>query len=98
MRAADAGSGHSDGSAAAAAPDGSTAARPAYEVVRGPGGRPGRAGAGPGTDHQAQPTTEAGREPHGSRTANPDEDAARQWVWGPPGPHENATVLVYRRI
>ncbi|MFF7457079.1 Dyp-type peroxidase [Kitasatospora sp. NPDC008115] len=31
-------------------------------------------------------------------TANPDEDAARQWVWGPPGPHENATVLVYRRI
>ncbi|MFE7487568.1 Dyp-type peroxidase [Kitasatospora sp. NPDC057541] len=31
-------------------------------------------------------------------TANPDEDQARQWVWGPPGPHENATVLVYRRI
>ncbi|MFI9328884.1 Dyp-type peroxidase [Kitasatospora sp. NPDC052868] len=31
-------------------------------------------------------------------TANPDEDAARQWVWGPTGPHENATVLVYRRI
>ncbi|WP_406207617.1 Dyp-type peroxidase [Kitasatospora sp. NBC_01560] len=31
-------------------------------------------------------------------TANPDEDAARQWVWGPAGPHENATVLVYRRI
>ncbi|WP_380282848.1 Dyp-type peroxidase [Kitasatospora purpeofusca] len=31
-------------------------------------------------------------------TANPDEDLARQWVWGPAGPHENATVLVYRRI
>ncbi|MER6363200.1 Dyp-type peroxidase [Kitasatospora sp. NPDC001527] len=31
-------------------------------------------------------------------TANPDEDASRQWVWGPPGRHENATVLVYRRI
>ncbi|MEE1783642.1 Dyp-type peroxidase [Streptomyces sp. SP17BM10] len=31
-------------------------------------------------------------------TANPDDDAARQWVWGPPGPHENGTVLVYRRI
>ncbi|MFF8772650.1 Dyp-type peroxidase [Kitasatospora sp. NPDC015120] len=31
-------------------------------------------------------------------TANPDEDAARQWVWGPPGPHQDATVLVYRRI
>ncbi|MFC5667810.1 Dyp-type peroxidase [Kitasatospora misakiensis] len=31
-------------------------------------------------------------------TANPDEEAARQWVWGPPGPHEHATVLVYRRI
>ncbi|MFJ9952578.1 Dyp-type peroxidase [Kitasatospora sp. NPDC091207] len=31
-------------------------------------------------------------------TANPDQDTARQWVWGPPGPHENATVLVYRRI
>ncbi|MEV6975309.1 Dyp-type peroxidase [Kitasatospora sp. NPDC093806] len=31
-------------------------------------------------------------------TANPDAEAARQWVWGPPGPHENATVLVYRRI
>ncbi|WP_241002358.1 Dyp-type peroxidase [Streptomyces sp. CB01881] len=31
-------------------------------------------------------------------TANPDDEAARQWVWGPPGPHENGTVLVYRRI
>ncbi|GAA2262873.1 iron uptake transporter deferrochelatase/peroxidase subunit [Kitasatospora cystarginea] len=31
-------------------------------------------------------------------TANPDDAAARQWVWGPPGPHENGTVLVYRRI
>ncbi|MFE6052955.1 Dyp-type peroxidase [Kitasatospora sp. NPDC056446] len=31
-------------------------------------------------------------------TANPDEDAARQWVWGPPGPYEHGTVLVYRRI
>ncbi|MFB6894655.1 Dyp-type peroxidase [Kitasatospora sp. NPDC056327] len=31
-------------------------------------------------------------------TANPDEESARQWVWGPPGPHEHATVLVYRRI
>ncbi|MFD8751233.1 Dyp-type peroxidase [Kitasatospora sp. NPDC059577] len=31
-------------------------------------------------------------------TANPDEEAARQWVWGPPGPHEHGTVLVYRRI
>ncbi|MCG6498260.1 Dyp-type peroxidase [Kitasatospora sp. A2-31] len=31
-------------------------------------------------------------------TANPDEATARQWVWGPPGPHENGTVLVYRRI
>ncbi|MFJ9610470.1 Dyp-type peroxidase [Kitasatospora sp. NPDC101176] len=31
-------------------------------------------------------------------TANPDDEAARQWVWGPAGPHENGTVLVYRRI
>ncbi|MFE5584623.1 Dyp-type peroxidase [Kitasatospora sp. NPDC056531] len=31
-------------------------------------------------------------------TANPDETAARQWVWGPPGPYEHGTVLVYRRI
>ncbi|MFB7470057.1 Dyp-type peroxidase [Kitasatospora sp. NPDC056184] len=31
-------------------------------------------------------------------TANPGEDLARQWVWGPSGPHENATVMVYRRI
>ncbi|SOB85242.1 Dyp-type peroxidase [Streptomyces sp. 1331.2] len=31
-------------------------------------------------------------------TANPDEEAARQWVWGPPGPYEHGTVLVYRRI
>ncbi|MFF3109154.1 Dyp-type peroxidase [Kitasatospora sp. NPDC057904] len=31
-------------------------------------------------------------------TANPDDETARQWVWGPPGPHENGTVLVYRRI
>ncbi|MDH6126745.1 Dyp-type peroxidase [Kitasatospora sp. GP82] len=31
-------------------------------------------------------------------TANPDDAAAEQWVWGPPGPHHNGTVLVYRRI
>ncbi|MEV7782302.1 Dyp-type peroxidase [Kitasatospora sp. NPDC088351] len=31
-------------------------------------------------------------------TANPDDEAARQWVWGPPGAHENGTILVYRRI
>ncbi|MFJ9696165.1 Dyp-type peroxidase [Kitasatospora sp. NPDC101183] len=31
-------------------------------------------------------------------TANPGEGDAEQWVWGPPGPHEHGTVLVYRRI
>ncbi|MBD0671519.1 Dyp-type peroxidase, partial [Streptomyces sp. CBMA156] len=31
-------------------------------------------------------------------TANPVEPEAGQWVWGPPGPHEHGTVLVYRRI
>ncbi|MFI8082111.1 class F sortase [Kitasatospora sp. NPDC086009] len=62
MRAADDGSGHSDGFAAAAAPDGSPVARPAYGDVRGPGDGPGRAGAGPGTDHQAQPAPDPGRE------------------------------------
>ncbi|MGW1409029.1 Dyp-type peroxidase [Streptomyces sp. NPDC002403] len=31
-------------------------------------------------------------------TANPDHAAAEQWVWGPPGAHEDGTVLVYRRI
>ncbi|MFE3073838.1 Dyp-type peroxidase [Streptomyces sp. NPDC059247] len=31
-------------------------------------------------------------------TANPDRAAADRWVWGPPGPHRNGTVLVYRRI
>lgn len=31
-------------------------------------------------------------------TANPDAEQAGRWVWGPPGPHENGTVLVYRRI
>lgn len=31
-------------------------------------------------------------------TANPDDAAAEQWVWGPPGAHENGTVMVYRRI
>ncbi|MGK4579182.1 Dyp-type peroxidase [Kitasatospora sp. HPMI-4] len=31
-------------------------------------------------------------------TANPDDQAAEQWVWGPPGTHRNGTVLVYRRI
>ncbi|MFJ8477925.1 Dyp-type peroxidase [Kitasatospora sp. NPDC094011] len=31
-------------------------------------------------------------------TANPDEAAAQQWVWGPPGPYRHGTVLVYRRI
>ncbi|MEU2672314.1 Dyp-type peroxidase [Streptomyces sp. NPDC007164] len=30
--------------------------------------------------------------------ANPDHEAAERWVWGPPGAHENGTVLVYRRI
>ncbi|MFJ4091534.1 Dyp-type peroxidase [Kitasatospora sp. NPDC089913] len=49
------------------------------------------------------PTTRPGATPRNlfgfkDGTANPDEEAARQWVWGPPGPHENATVLVYRRI
>ncbi|MGW2374153.1 Dyp-type peroxidase [Kitasatospora sp. NPDC001683] len=31
-------------------------------------------------------------------TANPDATEAKQWVWGPPGPYEHGTVLVYRRI
>lgn len=31
-------------------------------------------------------------------TANPDGTDAGQWVWGPPGPYEHGTVLVYRRI
>ncbi|MGW3074360.1 Dyp-type peroxidase [Kitasatospora sp. NPDC001132] len=31
-------------------------------------------------------------------TANPDGEQSGQWVWGPPGPHEHGTVLVYRRI
>ncbi|MFE9422480.1 Dyp-type peroxidase [Kitasatospora sp. NPDC006697] len=31
-------------------------------------------------------------------TANPDRAAAEQFVWGPPGPHQDGTVLVYRRI
>ncbi|MET8545583.1 Dyp-type peroxidase [Kitasatospora sp. NPDC004799] len=31
-------------------------------------------------------------------TANPDAADAGQWVWGPPGPYEHGTVLVYRRI
>ncbi|MCC9308078.1 Dyp-type peroxidase [Kitasatospora sp. RB6PN24] len=31
-------------------------------------------------------------------TANPDDAAAEQWVWGPPGAHRNGTVMVYRRI
>ncbi|KUL36950.1 hypothetical protein ADL22_23815 [Streptomyces sp. NRRL F-4489] len=31
-------------------------------------------------------------------TANPDRRAAEQWVWGPPGPHRDGTVLVYRKI
>ncbi|KJS53767.1 hypothetical protein VM98_23285 [Streptomyces rubellomurinus subsp. indigoferus] len=32
-------------------------------------------------------------------TANPDEETAKQWVWGPAGgPYEHGTVLVYRRI
>ncbi|WP_316520030.1 Dyp-type peroxidase [Kitasatospora brasiliensis] len=31
-------------------------------------------------------------------TANPTAVEAGQWVWGPPGPHEHGTVLVYRRI
>ncbi|GLZ79586.1 iron-dependent peroxidase [Actinorhabdospora filicis] len=31
-------------------------------------------------------------------TANPGREDAGQWVWGPPGAHENGTVLVYRRI
>ncbi|MYS81212.1 Dyp-type peroxidase [Streptomyces sp. SID5474] len=31
-------------------------------------------------------------------TANPDDPTAQRWVWGPPGAHENATIMVYRRI
>ncbi|MYW04739.1 Dyp-type peroxidase [Streptomyces sp. SID3343] len=31
-------------------------------------------------------------------TANPDEPTAQRWVWGPPGAHQNGTILVYRRI
>ncbi|WP_049656151.1 Dyp-type peroxidase, partial [Kitasatospora sp. MY 5-36] len=31
-------------------------------------------------------------------TANPDGTESGQWVWGPPGPYEHGTVLVYRRI
>ncbi|MEV7184982.1 Dyp-type peroxidase [Kitasatospora sp. NPDC093102] len=31
-------------------------------------------------------------------TANPNGPEGGQWVWGPPGPHEHGTVLVYRRI
>ncbi|MEU3569327.1 Dyp-type peroxidase [Kitasatospora sp. NPDC036755] len=31
-------------------------------------------------------------------TANPDGEQSAQWVWGPPGPYEHGTVLVYRRI
>ncbi|MFJ3791375.1 Dyp-type peroxidase [Kitasatospora sp. NPDC090091] len=49
----------------------------------------------PGTEPGATPRNLFGFK---DGTANPDENAARQWVWGPPGPHENATVLVYRRI
>ncbi|MFD5920311.1 Dyp-type peroxidase [Kitasatospora sp. NPDC058201] len=49
----------------------------------------------PGTEPGATPRNLFGFK---DGSANPDEDAARQWVWGPPGPHENATVLVYRRI
>lgn len=49
------------------------------------------------------PRTEPGATPRNlfgfkDGTANPDEEDARQWVWGPPGPHEHGTVLVYRRI
>ncbi|MFJ6775395.1 Dyp-type peroxidase [Kitasatospora sp. NPDC091257] len=31
-------------------------------------------------------------------TANPDGADSGQWVWGPPGPYEHGTTLVYRRI
>ncbi|MFF2545034.1 Dyp-type peroxidase [Kitasatospora sp. NPDC058063] len=31
-------------------------------------------------------------------TANPDGTDSGQWVWGPPGPYEHGTTLVYRRI
>ncbi|MFE4516911.1 Dyp-type peroxidase [Kitasatospora sp. NPDC056783] len=31
-------------------------------------------------------------------TANPTAEENGQWVWGPPGPYEHGTVLVYRRI
>ncbi|MGW7443991.1 Dyp-type peroxidase [Kitasatospora sp. NPDC054795] len=31
-------------------------------------------------------------------TANPDGTDSGQWVWGPPGPYEHGTALVYRRI
>ncbi|WP_063752743.1 Dyp-type peroxidase [Streptomyces sp. NRRL S-350] len=49
------------------------------------------------------PRTAAGTTPRNlfgfkDGTANPDEEAARQWVWGPSGPHQHGTVLVYRRI
>ncbi|MFI6157924.1 Dyp-type peroxidase [Kitasatospora sp. NPDC051170] len=49
------------------------------------------------------PRTPAGTTPRNlfgykDGTANPAEGDARQWVWGPPGPYEHGTVLVYRRI
>lgn len=49
------------------------------------------------------PRTPAGTTPRNlfgykDGTANPGEADARQWVWGPPGPYEHGTVLVYRRI
>ncbi|MFI1584837.1 Dyp-type peroxidase [Embleya sp. NPDC020630] len=31
-------------------------------------------------------------------TANPDDPTAGRWVWGPPGSHEHATTLVFRKI
>ncbi|MFF9640861.1 Dyp-type peroxidase [Kitasatospora aureofaciens] len=49
------------------------------------------------------PRTPAGTTPRNlfgykDGTANPDATEAKQWVWGPPGPYEHGTVLVYRRI
>ncbi|MFJ9772308.1 Dyp-type peroxidase [Kitasatospora sp. NPDC101157] len=49
------------------------------------------------------PRTPAGTTPRNlfgykDGTANPDATEAQQWVWGPPGPYEHGTVLVYRRI